>query len=612
MEYLLSLSLFIFSPSHCATKWRAWIWNLLLEVFDSRDSIQTWRWRERKQNYQIIADEEDAENSCSRQTLDHVGDWFLIDHNLDFEELMISHFLAGNREFYATEMQQIFSKKKFKRIGGLNSTVSEVPNTRRSVRYTVNPFFQLMDISALGNHFSPPLPSSTSSPAPPGHFSLTQHPHSHSHHSQDHPSPTTSHDELSSAGLGGNSKELQFTPRKRGRAWHPFTKFIVVVGKQNSKDENVQCLKCVENLGASKAKIFINRSQKVLDHLLKCPYMDKSFADEFAHMEEKKLEPKQPKQRKIEGSPLAPNCFDVWTFQPPQQTQAHAHPHPHAHLQTQTQTLAQPPSSHPVVDWSKEFHRLALHMMISNGVHFSFLEEKSTQELLKFLNPTAEKNLPSRSELYGRILQEEVFEVEKQVKTCLMKYGAVTLCIEGWRHSRTRNVLGINAMLPDGSSFLISVQPQVNKRLGPQETLNLVEEILTSERLREVKITAFVLGSSCSFTLPLQQLRASHPERVFLPCFAHQVALTLGDVFKCSPLFLQILSRCLIIIEHFDRSPADMKLLREKQVAIHGKTSIFFYPRDKKWKSQHECVMSILRNKRVLQVGSRASFSRRN
>ena len=93
-------------------------------------------------------------------------------------------------------------------------------------------------------------------------------------------------------------------------------------------------------------------------------------------------------------------------------------------------------------------------------------------------------------------------------------------------------------------------------------------------------------------------MRVEFPNKVFLPCMAHQLNLIVGEIFKESDNYQHTSTKAVKI----DTSAYFMGLLRNEQKAVYGKTVALATPGEIRWNSYYFCFHSILRTEAALKV----------
>ncbi len=67
-------------------------------------------------------------------------------------------------------------------------------------------------------------------------------------------------------------------------------------------------------------------------------------------------------------------------------------------------------------------------------------------------------------------------------------------------------------------------------------------------------------------------MQVKYPNKVFLPCMAYQINLVVGEIFKESDIYQQILTKAIKIVSYFYSLTYFTRLLRNEQKVIYNKT----------------------------------------
>jgi len=77
-----------------------------------------------------------------------------------------------------------------------------------------------------------------------------------------------------------------------------------------------------------------------------------------------------------------------------------------------------------------------------------------------------------------------------------------------------------------------------------------------------------------------RQLIKKYPDKVFIPCIAHQINPVFGDIFKENGTFKRVSDEAVHIISYFHKSMYFTGNLRDEQVRIYNKTISLLTPGD--------------------------------
>ena len=97
-------------------------------------------------------------------------------------------------------------------------------------------------------------------------------------------------------------------------------------------------------------------------------------------------------------------------------------------------------------------------------------------------------------------------------------------------------------------------------------------------------------------------MRVEYPNKVFLPCMAHQMNLIVGEIFKESDVYQHTSTKAVKIVSYFHSSAYFTGLLRNEQKSLYGKTIALTTPGETRWNSYYFCFHSILKTEAALKV----------
>jgi len=101
-----------------------------------------------------------------------------------------------------------------------------------------------------------------------------------------------------------------------------------------------------------------------------------------------------------------------------------------------------------------------------------------------------------------------------------------------------------------------------------------------------------------------RRLRLKYTNITFLPCFAHQMNLFVGEIFKESDKFKQASAKAIKIALYFKSSLNKYFIgqLRTLQKETYGTYIQIAIGNDTRWNSHYECFRTLLKSKGALRV----------
>ena len=165
--------------------------------------------------------------------------------------------------------------------------------------------------------------------------------------------------------------------------------------------------------------------------------------------------------------------------------------------------------------------------------------------------------LPDRKQLSDSILDHTVNKIEQSHQTKLdqiHEQGGITLVFDGWKNVLKQELLGSMLILPSEEPIVWKVLDISGERDRAVDILPHIEKMMIDLCNDNIKLAAIISDSAAAyasaryviifqfiklnylikflFIINRRQLRVKHPAIVFLPCFAHQCNLAVGEIFK--------------------------------------------------------------------------------
>ena len=93
-----------------------------------------------------------------------------------------------------------------------------------------------------------------------------------------------------------------------------------------------------------------------------------------------------------------------------------------------------------------------------------------------------------------------------------------------------------------------------------------------------------------------QQLRLKYPQYTFLPCFAHQCNLAVGEIFKESNILAKVSTDAVKLFLYFTQpnNAYFIGKLRNIQMELYHKYYAIIKPGDTRWNSYYDCYKSLI------------------
>ncbi|CAB4386898.1 unnamed protein product [Rhizophagus irregularis] len=249
-----------------------------------------------------------------------------------------------------------------------------------------------------------------------------------------------------------------------------------------------------------------------------------------------------------------------------------------------------------------KFHLYLLQVTISCGFPLSWINNPEVIELFKFLNPQIK--LPDRKTLSNEILDDAVkeFDFKMLEKLALDKIG-ITLSFDGWTNVREQELMGTVLTSSDGQPYIWKACDISSERVTNIEVRSKVEEMISELDKLKIPLLAIVTDSAPAYSAARKRLQTQYRNIVFLPCYAHQINLCVGEIFKVSSEFKTTSQQALKLAVYFKNANNKYFIgkLQDIQMEIYGKCIQPVVPGDTRWNSYFNCCKSLNTTKNALR-----------
>ncbi|PKY33237.1 hypothetical protein RhiirB3_475722 [Rhizophagus irregularis] len=240
----------------------------------------------------------------------------------------------------------------------------------------------------------------------------------------------------------------------------------------------------------------------------------------------------------------------------------------------------------------RAYDMLLLQLTVSCGWALSWPEAK---ELFDFLNPFLK--LPDHHVLGGDILKQVVTNADKAMETALIEDPVgVTLTFDGWTNVKNEQLLGTVILSSEGKPYVWKAVDITSERENNAAVINKTEAMLTELKNKEITVCAIVTDSASAY--------AAARSIIFLPCFAHQINLCVGKIFKESTEFKITVDRGIRLATYFNNSNHKFFIghLRNQQYETYKKHIAISVPGETRWNSLYNMCVSLLKTQQALQI----------
>ncbi|CAB4446996.1 unnamed protein product [Rhizophagus irregularis] len=239
----------------------------------------------------------------------------------------------------------------------------------------------------------------------------------------------------------------------------------------------------------------------------------------------------------------------------------------------------------------------------SCGWALHWVNNPKAKELFEFLSPFLK--LPNRKTLGETILNDTISEADDAMEIALREDPVgITLTFDGWTNVKSEQLLGVILMTSEGRPFVWKVADISSKRETHLEVMKKTEAMIADLEKKSINVCAVVTDSADAYAASRRKLRISNRKITFLPCFAHQLNLCIGKVFKESTDLKVSMNHAIKLATYFRNANNKFFIakLRDQQKITYGKYYTLAVPGETRWNSYYEVCTSVLRIQQALQI----------
>jgi hypothetical protein len=312
---------------------------------------------------------------------------------------------------------------------------------------------------------------------------------------------------------------------KRPRT-HRLTKYIKVLGKQNSCNTYAACIACVEKLENNELlkNTFTNKKPQVKNHLKNCVHFREKIGnqeelDKIVYLtdNEEEEETSQKRQKYHHNNNFGENnhekvlkylrsmqnSFKVSNFK---LIEEEASVKSYSSISTlSTRSHHSKKSSiegNLIRKMSKKetpkFERLLLRMSVANGFSFQWVNHPATLEFFEFLSPFLV--LPKRKALSNRILNRKTEDLNtlRDEKLINDQIGVI-LAFDGWKNILNQHIFGSLFITSSGEILIWDASDVSNERERLIEVMPKIKDLIQEINRLNIKLNAIVSDSASAY-----------------------------------------------------------------------------------------------------------------
>ncbi|KAF0459336.1 hypothetical protein F8M41_000798 [Gigaspora margarita] len=184
----------------------------------------------------------------------------------------------------------------------------------------------------------------------------------------------------------------------------------------------------------------------------------------------------------------------------------------------------------------------------------------------------------------------------------LSRYVTYTLTPSQQKSGAQLDTNGITLTMDEWTN--VKVQNVSTERSRTTEIVEKIEALAKSIQDANIKVLAIVTNSAAQYASARHTLQITYPEIIYLPCFAHQVNLCMGDIFKANENFNNAAKNANKISTYLTSKLHTyfIRKLWDEQKSQYNKYINLIPSSITRWNSYYYCFENILNNKEALKV----------
>lgn len=266
------------------------------------------------------------------------------------------------------------------------------------------------------------------------------------------------------------------------------------------------------------------------------------------------------------------------------------------------------------------FERMLVEFQVDNDLPSSFIERKSTTDLITGYSGGAKLTIPSKAELDGRILEnyvefkrsQESEQTQRDYQQHPLLAGAAdrlnrsnAVIAELMEQIADKHLIHWDLALHD-RTLLTYPLPHVGYRgaRGMLVSAAQIDDWLHRLSEKEQSVDAVVMKENIENETTERSrhlLALCWPRTAFISCFANDINVLIKSLIK-STAFYEVVTRAEAVVVAFNSRPSLKKELHKQMHDVYGKALPLFQLNESQWASMQASLASILRVRTVLQV----------
>ncbi|CAG8804362.1 13491_t:CDS:2, partial [Dentiscutata erythropus] len=143
----------------------------------------------------------------------------------------------------------------------------------------------------------------------------------------------------------------------------------------------------------------------------------------------------------------------------------------------------------------------------------------------------------------------------------------VTIMFDSWKNVRCQEILGAVILSVSNQLYIWGAEVISNCSQKTSDVLNTIHTFFERANDQNLNVVAMVIDSASAYAFARRKIQLQKYDIVFLPCFAHQANLCVGNIFKISTEYSQAIKNAIGIASYFtDKWHSNaISLLRDEQ-----------------------------------------------
>lgn len=274
-----------------------------------------------------------------------------------------------------------------------------------------------------------------------------------------------------------------------GKEKHNFREFFYLCAPDNPKaNKKAVCFSCIRKhtlpVAISQPECYVpNKALLCRNHLKKC----ENFASEYHESERQEILSRKVPEDEKKSKEIQVEVDNIETAKATTSTSS---------TSVIKQTTLSGYVSRPLSKKDEtHFENLVLLMMVSNGLSFTFLENKETQEVFRFIVPTLK--LPGRHAISNRILSKSTKQLTQSiVEQAKADAIGVTAAFDGWTNVKQEHLFGVVFITSHGKTLIWGSKNISDQRSKTEDVKMLIKSLMNNAESKQIKINCYVSDSA--------------------------------------------------------------------------------------------------------------------